>query len=317
MLVFFLIQLSLTAYARYSIYEQAIKDPVSFAQIFSKVNPDQVREVIGIVNGLIEDGQTKKQNIISDHQTAVEVLSEREKSLEKARDVYETARGERLLADAQVARMKNLLDIRQNEEAAASDEKDFATSELKSAQDWMDTEVSRVNSEKDTLEEVIEILKTLPKSFVEGEVELPTLSSHLAPIVPSLIEAVKANPEAVAQVIKLVEDLITAGEKVRAEVIAARDNKQDILNQKTELWKKAVQNTIAAKDALTNAEGVAADRLSLELELKEKWEKATAARDAATIEEASQRLRKEREVPIIDSEDISLQKVISILQGML
>jgi len=320
MLSFFLIQLlALSAYARYSIFNEVIKDPVSFAQTFSQVNPDQVKEIIHIIEGLISDGQTKKSDIINTHEEAVSVLKGATQDLNDALWVYETARGERLEADIEVAKLENVLAAKEDEERAASDKKDFATAELNTAQAFMDSEVARINGEKAIFEQVIDILGNLPESLIEGSdsFQNQNIPSHLAPIVPALIQAARANPGAVSKVIKLVEDLIAAGEQVRADVTAARDGKQNNLDHATDIHDAAVAATIAAQDDLKAAEDVAAKKLAIEEDLEQKWEDATAVHDAAEKDEAAKRAIREKEVPILDSEDESLHKVLEILEGLL
>jgi len=318
MLSFFFIQmLALSAYARYSIFNEVIKDPVSFAQTFSQVNPDQVKEIIHIVEGLIADGQQKKNDIINTHEASVTVLDGATKALDNALWVFETARGERLEADIEVARLEAVLKTKQDEERAAADDKDIATDDLKDAQDHMDAEVSRVDDEKAIFETVIGILQNLPESLIEDKIELPALSSHLAPIVPALIQAAKADPKAVAKVIQLVEDLIAAGEEVRRTVTAARDQSKEDLDKATEFWQTKVDATVVAKEALADANDTAAKKLVAEKDLQAKWEKATAVHVAAEKDEAEKRTIRETEVPILDSENESLVKVIGILQGLL
>lgn len=329
MLSFFFIQmLALSAFARYSIFNEVIKDPVSFAQTFSQVNPDQVKEIIHIVEGLIADGQQKKNDIINTHEASVTVLDGATKDLGNALWVFETARGERLEADIEVARLEAVLKTKQDEERAAADDKDIATDDLKDAQDHMDAEVSRVDDEKAIFETVIGILQNLPESLIEDKIELPALSSHLAPIVPApivpappivaaLIQAAKADPQAVAKVIQLVEDLIAAGEEVRRTVTAARDQSKEDLDKATEFWQTKVDATVVAKEALADANDIAAKKLVAEKDLQAKWEKATAVHAAAEKDEAEKRTIRETEVPILDSENESLVKVIGILQGLL
>lgn len=320
MLSFFFIQLlALSAYARYSIFNEVIKDPVSFAQTFSKVNPDQVKEIIHIVEGLISDGQTKKSDIINAHEDAVSVLKGATKDLGDALWNYETARGERLEADIEVAKLESVLATKEDEERHAADAKDYATVSLKNAQEYMDIEVARINSEKAVFEQVIDILGDLPKSLIEGSdsFQNQNIPSHLVPIVPALIQAARANPDAVNKVIQLVEDLIAGGEKIRAEVIKVRDERQKVLDDKTAEHSAAVEATIAAKDELEAAEEVAAKKLTTEKHLQKVWEDATDVHDAAEKDEASKRAIREKEVPILDSEDESLHKVLEILQGLL
>merc|ERR1712113_1252788 len=161
---------------------------------------------------------------------------------------------------------ESVLATKEDEERHAADAKDYATVSLKNAQGYMDIEVARINSEKAVFEQVIDILGNLPKSLIEGSdsFQNQNIPSHLVPIVPALIQAARANPDAVNKVIQLVEDLIAGGEKIRAEVIKVRDERQKVLDDKTAEHSAAVEATIAAKDELEAAEQVAAKKLATE-----------------------------------------------------
>jgi len=215
--------------------------------------------------------------------------------------------------------VENVLATKQDEERAAADAKDFATAERDAAQEFMNSEVARVNAEKAIFEQVIDILKNLPKSLIEGSDSFrnQNIPSNLAPIVPALIQAARANPGAVSKVITLVEELIAAGEQIRADVTAARDGQQQVLDDATQKHSDAVEATVAAEDDLKAAEDVAAQKLATEKTLEKVWEDATAVHDAAEKDEAAKRAIREREVPILDSEDESLHKVLEILEGLL
>jgi len=310
--ILFSLILTLTVSARHSVYEQAIRDPEAFAQVFSKVNPAQVQEIISIINGLIQDGQDQKDKLIADHEDAVAQRKSDEQLVEDNRGDYETAKGERLLADQEVARLSAILRSKQQAEEKASDEKVAAAAVLKDAQEWFNKESTRIDNERKTLEEVIEILKNLPKSLVEGT-QLP--STILSPLAPSLIQAAKANPDAVGKVIELVKELIAEGEKVRKSVIDAVTAAQAKLDQKTDAWNVAVAATIAAEDSLKSAQADQSNKLSIENTAKDTWTASIEKlQDSQKLEDLLSK-RRNKEVPVIDSEDKSFRRVIQILEG--
>merc|ERR550539_1360553 len=113
----------------------------------------------------------------------------------------------------------------------ASTAKNDAQSALDAAEDWMNTEVTRVDGEKTALEEVIQILGDLP----EGRRLLSTYGS-LVPVA-MVATAAKSDPAAVQEVVDLVNDLIAVGEGIRAKVTEARDDAQAASDNANTEWK--------------------------------------------------------------------------------
>merc|ERR1719195_1942124 len=127
MLYLFFIQLLMfSANAKYSIFDQVIKDPVSFAQSFENVDPAQISRIITIINGLINDGQAKKKHILKELSDAIAATKVAKDEEAQALFVYETARGETKYALANLTITNNQLKKRQDEELAALNAKNLA-----------------------------------------------------------------------------------------------------------------------------------------------------------------------------------------------
>merc|ERR1712228_676452 len=184
--------------------------------------------------------------------------------------------------------------------------KNAAKTSLDNAQAWMDSEVTRVDAEKGSLEEVLQILADLPEGFRRR-----LLSSHGSLVPVGMIAAMAStDPDAVQEVVDLVQALIDAGEDVRAEVTGDRDAAQVELDDRTGAWKHAVSETVAAQDALAAGEGVASQLLGVE-NAKE------AIHDAAVVDEEEKETIRTEQVPILDHENEQLHNVVEILQGLL
>lgn len=303
-----------TAYCEFSVVNQVITDPTAFVQTFAKANPAQINEVIKIIEGLVAEGQDKKSKIIATHDAAEKVLADANADLAKALDEFETARGERKLADEFESLLRTKLAKRKDEETAALNTKNLKSEILTDAQNWLDTENKRIDAEKAILEEVIDVLNGLKDN--SGR-RLLSVQSHLAPILPALIESAKVNPDSIDKVVGMVTDLIADGERVRTKAKADRNSAQSAFDKAEAEWKAAVQATIDATDALNAAVADAANKLSVEKVKEEIWEKATAAQERAAEDEAAKLKIEQEQVPILDHENEELLKVIDILKDML
>jgi len=190
-----------------SMVEKIFLDPVAFAQSFENASPSAVNAVIDMVNDLIAEGNGKKADIIKAHEDAVAASAVALDALNVALDVLETATGERIEADDEVTRLKGVLQQKRSAEADALSIKNAAKTSLDNAQAWMDSEVTRVDAEKGSLEEVLQILADLPEGFRRR-----LLSSHGSLVPVGMIAAMAStDPDAVQEVVDLVQALIDAG----------------------------------------------------------------------------------------------------------
>merc|ERR1719266_969878 len=238
--------------------EQMYLDPVAFAQSFENASPEAVRAVISMINDLIAEGAGKKSDLIQAHDDAVAAEADAASALAVALDELELATGNRIEGDDRVTAAKGTVQQKQSAEATATGIKSDRAADLASAQDWMDTEVARVDGEKTALEEVLQILGDLP----EGRRLLSTYGS-LVPVA-MVAAAAKSDPAAVQEVVDLVNELIAAGEGIRAKVTEARDAAQVASDNANTEWKWAVARTVQAQDALAEREGEVEALLAVE-----------------------------------------------------
>jgi len=296
-----------------SMVEKIFLDPVAFAQSFENASPSAVNAVIDMVNDLIAEGNGKKADIIKAHEDAVAASATALDALNVALDVLETATGERIEADDEVTRLSGVLQQKQSAEADAVSNKNAAKRSLDNAQAWMDSEVTRVDAEKGSLEEVLQILADLPEGFRRR-----LLSSHGSLVPVGMIAAMTStDPDAVQEVVDLVQALIDAGEDVRADVTGDRDDAAAELDDRTGAWKHAVSETVAAQDALAAGEGVASQLLGVETAKKAIHDDKTAIHNAAVTDEEEKQAVREEQVPILDHENEQLHNVVEILEGLL
>jgi len=296
----------------YSLVESLFQDPKAFAATFEKANPEAVQSVIDLVNDLIAEGQDKKANIIAEHEDAIVATNDAKEELAVALNELETATGERIECDDEVVRLQGVLAQKQKDESEASAAKVQSSGVLTDAQNWMDSEVARVDKEKASLEEVKDILSQLPSGFRR----LLSSSSSLLPL-GMLSSISKTDPEAVAQLVALVDELVAAGEQVRTDVTQARNDAKADLDIKTEIWNDAVSATAAAEDALAAQETAAANKLVVQNAKREVFDAATSKKDAAVDLEAEKKGVRDTQVPILDHENEQLNEVNGILTNLL
>jgi len=296
-----------------SMVEKIFLDPVAFAQSFENASPSAVNAVIDMVNDLIAEGNGKKADIIKAHEDAVAASAVALDALNVALDVLETATGERIEADDEVTRLKGVLQQKRSAEADALSIKNAAKTSLDNAQAWMDSEVTRVDAEKGSLEEVLQILADLPEGFRRR-----LLSSHGSLVPVGMIAAMAStDPAAVQEVVDLVQALIDAGEDVRADVTGDRDAAAVELDDRTGAWNHAVSEAVKAQDALSAGEGVASQLLGVETAKKAIHDDKTAIHNAAVTDEEEKQAVREEQVPILDHENEQLHNVVEILEGLL
>jgi len=295
----------------FSLVEKLFQDPVAFASTFEKANPEAVHSVLDLVYSLIAEGQDKKATIIAEHEDAIVATADRAAELATALYELEDAAGERVESDEEVDRLKDVLAELVAAEKAASDAKSVCSGVLDDAQLWMTAEVERVDSERVSLEEVNDILASLPSS----RRLLSNLPSTLIPL--GMLSLAKTDPSIVAELVELVKELIAAGETVRLTVTQARDDAQTDLSSKTSVWEAAVQATAEGEDNLADGVSDAAAKLLVQQAKRQVFDTATADHDAAVVFEAGKKDVRDTQVPILDHEDDQLHQVVVILEGLL
>merc|ERR1711939_42712 len=119
------------------------------------------------------------------------------------------------------------------------------------------------------------------------------------------------------EVVDLVNDLITAGEGIRAKVTEARDDAKDASDNANTEWKWAVARTVQAQDALAERQGEVEALLAVERTKKTVHGQKRDIFDNADAVEAEKKKVMDGQVPILDHEDEQLKKVVEILNGLL
>merc|ERR1712150_290231 len=140
-------------------------------------NPDDVREVIDLVDELIAAGEHDRSVATAARDTAQGVRDNAQTTLTDASDDHTQVAGELVAAEQEVSRLEALEAQKRQAKEDSSDIKDNALEALTGAQNHLDTETIRLNEERATLERILELLDALLSTdYVCGtEVNWPDL----------------------------------------------------------------------------------------------------------------------------------------------
>lgn len=309
--------LAFTAYGEFSVINQAITDPMVFAQSFSSASPQQINNVIDIINGLIDDGKAKNKSIVDAYNAALTAQGTAQQNERDALKAFEKARGERKVMSGVVNKTKLVLAANEQAQKSALTARDLATQKKDEAQAWMEKEEKRINKEKNILEGVIVTLNQLPRSLIGSERNLLSLQSHLAPIMPALIAAAKVNPKTLAKVVEMVQALIDAGETIRKKVISDRDQAEQNRLNKNKAYLAAVKKTLDTQKKLDSETQKLNDLVDVEEKAESAWKDTVSKLKTANGILATKKQEMDTQVPILNKEDGQLKEVVRILTGML
>lgn len=125
------------------------------------------------------------------------------------------------------ASLKRKVSIAAGKSAVESDARNImniAIDEAQKAAYFLSTETARLDEEKKTLEEVVDLITTLAES---AALQLSDSNKRNLLSIVDLSSLANADPEAVAEVKQLLLDLIAAGEDERQKATEARDSTAD------------------------------------------------------------------------------------------
>lgn len=262
----FIISLFFATISCLPIQNQGLKDPISFVDTTEEGAVDKILEMIEQLrsdnaaamehaNGARDSAQTSNDQTAATLQAATDVedqaLGDAEEGVKDLATFREVARGARAV------------------EADAKGKKQAAQDAADKAANFLAAETERLDEEKATLEEVIELIDTLAAS---AELQLNGNRNLLS--IVDLSSLANADPAAVAEVKALLTDLVATGEAERdtateADTVAKVDlEAASAVHQTT--W-----------NALANALGNVDFQEERNVVLKEEGETAVAAKNNA------------------------------------
>jgi len=119
-------------------------------------------------------------------------------------------------------------------ERDARNTRDLADSEAAKAAQILESETVRLDEERSTLEDVVDLITTLAES---AALQVSDSSKRNLLSIVDLSSLANADPTAVEEVKQLLLDLIDAGEAERAKAVENRDSTQAALDSASAKWK--------------------------------------------------------------------------------
>jgi len=282
-----------------------LKDPRALVAAIANADPEVVQQLIGFAEELIADGETARTLAIDNRNAANAAAAKAADELDAATSVMDKALGKKEDAQGVLAEKTELESSTRSLMDAALTVQKAAQQKFDEAQETMETELKRIESEDGDLKNVKSLLEDLMPALIQGSVNNRALLSD---------ESV--DPAALQGVIDLVTDLLAEGEKEAAHFTALRDTAQEELTA-------AIADHDQKENDHTHALGaksVATDHLN---EFTEEHNIAVAAHDKAVTKKddadanavSKEEIRASEETRI-DNERADFERVIELLDTL-
>lgn len=201
-------------YSRHHNKHSLFNNPKEFVSSLNQIDQDQITKMKGMVNDLIEEGETERDIL-----TASRDAGKDDEANKEAARLVATAAETSALEDLTAGKQQLVTYQGLEAEAGKLQAEDKVTQndarvDMDSAQSVMDTQNIRIDSEKQTLEEV----KQLIVEINEQSLAEMKKGRNLLNIVDYKALA-NADPGSIQEVVDLVDELITAGETERSGYI--------------------------------------------------------------------------------------------------
>lgn len=279
------------------------EDPESFVATFQNADPDQINDIIAIIDELLGTGNSEKEKAIDDFNEAQKVANASDIQYTDARTAENLALGVKHVAQDNLKLAEQSVTAAANAESKAMEVKDTAAGLLEVEQGTFDAETKRLNEEKKTLEDILDILARL------NDLTRRRLLS--------IISFIKVNPDSVSAVDSIVREMIAAGEAERLAFTNSLKEANDDHVAKTAAYNAAVNAHVTSNENFAAAEK-ALDEAKAVVVVKEKivsdkaFEKEEAHKDLE-----AKRIVKDDEIARVTGENGTLDKVREMLVNLL
>lgn len=238
---------------------QIFKDPNAFAATFQNADPEQIRAVIAMIDGLISTGNDEVNVALEDWTTKNQTFFDDSDALKVAELADWQALGQFDLQTEKVDKWENKVTVAASNEASALALRETLSTAQTDAQADFDAQQTQHDGEVAALEGALAVIDEMRNPVAPGR---------------RLLSKVKVNPESLDDVEDIIEDLIQQSKDALAAALAAL---------------KGAKN--AHDDAKTAYTAAVAEHVKLQGELDEHktdlTAKETAKNDAAAALEAA------------------------------
>lgn len=279
---------------------QIFKDPNAFAATFQNADPDQIRAVIAMIDGLIATGTDELNAAIADWETKNQTWFDASIVLAQATKDDEYALGDQHLAEDAVTEWEDKVSVAASAESAAEASKNSASSGQSDAQADFDAQQVQHDKEIAALQGALGVVEQMRN-----------------PARRRLLSKVKINPESLDDVEDIINDLIQKTKDELAAVLASLKLAKNAHADAATAYSAAIATHVQLKGELDEKKK---DRDAKVIKAADAAAALEAAKDAELAafeaEKAADKVRNDETVRV-EGENATLNQVRGMLVGLL
>jgi len=250
-------------------------DPKKFVSTFQNAKPDEIDQVISILQALMDEGAQAKATAEQDYQTALKDYQDYQNAEAKVRQDLSLLVGNQVTQTAKVSQAEVLRDQALEDKNLKFAAKENTETLLQKATSAHSQQVVLAQQQDATLKEIESLLQKL----LDREESFIGLRSLLAVVGAHDTVNTKVNPETIAKIQTIIDKIREEDKDLLASLKLAVDSKRNDLETVTNEYNQAVQSHLTLSQSydkeVENLNNLDKSVASAQLELKQK-EQATA-----------------------------------------
>lgn len=281
---------------------QLFKDPHAFAATFQNADPEQIKAVIAMIDGLIDEGQAEKDTAIDNYETANQTWYDAIADHDEAEAADWKALGKRDTSQDKVNSLENRVTVAAAAEADAETVQNGASDDQISAQADFDAGKLTHDKEQEALLGAKEVVAQMINP-AEGR--------------RRLLAMVKIDPAALDNVDDIIDDLIAKSTQTLAEYALALKGAKDAHATAQKSYSDAVTEHVTLQGELEEQRKDLVSKLARVTETDEALQAAKIAlEEADSAQQAADTIR-QNETTRVDEENDTLTEVRGMLVSLL
>lgn len=281
---------------------QLFKDPHAFAATFQNADPEQIKAVIAMIDGLIDEGQAEKDTAIDNYETANQTWYDAIANHDEAEAADWKALGQRDTSQTRVTNWENKVTVAAAAEADAEVVQNGASDDEDSAQ-------ADYNAGKLTHDKEQEAL--LGAKEVVAQMRIPAEGRR------RLLAMVKIDPVALENVDDIIDDLIDKSKLTLADYLAALKVAKETHETAKDSYSAAVTEHVTLQGELEEHKKDLVSKLARVTETDEALQAAKIALEEADAAQQAADTIRQTETTRVDEENHTLSEVRGMLVGLL
>lgn len=297
-----LVTVSAISLNKNSMMTQLFKDPHAFAATFQNADPEQIKAVIAMIDGLIDEGQAEKDTAIDNYETANQTWYDAIADHDEAEAADWHALGQRDTSQLKVNSWENKVSVAAAAEADAELFQNSASDDQISAQADFDAGQLTHDKEQEALLGAKEVVAQMINP-AEGR--------------RRLLAMVKIDPAALDNVNGIIDDLIAKSTQTLAEYASAFKDAKDAHDIAQQSYSAAVTEHVTLQGELEEHRKDLVSKLARVTETDEALQAAKIAlEEADSAQQAADTIR-QNETTRVDEENGTLTQVRGMLVSLL